>query len=182
MVDKSDLTEADEAVLYMLNELNKYFNNITKTLVQKVFFLINRSLGDKYVQYESLHYGMYSYDLEEILEKEEDLGVIDDKRKLSYSGQEVLMQTRDSQLKKSIDTIIDSIKNLDEDDILYLLYHLYPDFTKDSRIINKINSYKLESATINLGEIKIGESKLIKTDKNNVLTVKKLDKETLEII
>ena len=182
MVDNSDLTEADQAVLYLLNELNKHFNNVTKILVQKIFFLVNRSLDDRYVQYEPLHYGMYSYDLEEILEKEKDLGLIDNRHKLSYSGQEVSMQINDNRFKKSIDTIIDSIKNLDEDDITYLLYHLYPDFTKNSRIMNNINSYKLESMVINLDKIKIGESKRIETDKNSVLTVKKLDEETIEIM
>jgi hypothetical protein len=184
-VDKCDLTEADQAVLYLLNNTNKYFNNVTKLLVQKVFFLINRSLDDKYVQYESLHYGMYSYDLEEILEKEEDWGLITTKRNLTDQGKTILEQINSSsELKlilKLIDEVVDSLKDLNEEDITYLLYHLYPDFTKDSRIIAEVNSYKLETATINLDEIGSGKSLNIKTDKNNTVIVKKVRDNLIEI-
>lgn len=181
MVDKNDLTDGEQLVLSLINNLNKHFSKVTKVLVQKVFFLVNRSLDDKYVQYESLHYGMYSYDLEEILEKEEDLGLINDKRNVTELGELISKDIKPTQDVKLMERIIDSIKDLNEEDITYLLYNLYPDFTKDSRIKEKVNSTKLESAVINLNGISVGESKKIKTDKNHTLTVKKLSNNSIKI-
>lgn len=182
MVDKNDLTDGEQLVLSLIYNLNKHFSKVTKLLVQKVFFLINRSLDDKYVQYEPLHYGMYSYDLEEMLEKEEDLGLINDKHNVTKLGELISKDIKPAQDITLMEEIVNSIKDLNEKDVTYLLYNLYPDFTKDSRIKEEVNSTKLESAVINLNGISVGESKKIKTDKNHTITVKKLSNNSIKIV
>jgi predicted transcriptional regulator with HTH domain len=124
--------------------------------------------------------GMFSPEVESIINREQDLGLMKD-LSITEEGKKVLSEIQKDEPIKQMGKVLSDIDELGKEDILYLLYQLYPEFTVNSRIKEQVDSYKLQSATIDLKKLEEGDEALIKTDKGNTITLKK-KKNTIEII
>lgn len=181
MVDAEDLTTSQRAILFIVAKLGERFA-IDKLYVQKAVFLISKLAPDSIpiFDYEPNKMGMYSPDVNLTLQREQDLGLIEG-LKITTEGQGIIKQIHNTPNIKQIEEVFTSISDLGRFDILYLLYKLYPEFTVNSKISEQVESYKLQSLTIDVTELKEGQTTTLKTDKGNIITIKKI-KNVINII
>jgi len=173
MIDAKDLTEEQAAILFIISKLSERFT-IDKLYIQKIVFLVTRLLPDTLAiyDYEPAQMGMYSAEVMLTVKREEDLGLIE-RLKLTPTGKDIVSQISKTESIRKIDGIFSSVEELGKSDILYLLYNLYPEFTINSQIKESVDSYKLQSATIDTKALREGAEKVIKTDKGNSIVVRK---------
>lgn len=174
MVNKNDLTDEQRAVLFIVDKLSKRFA-IDKLYVQKMVFLMSKIVPDsvEIYDYEPNNMGMYSPDVDLILEREQSLGVLEGLNPTKLGNEIVSEISKEDKIKK-LDTVFKEISDLNKNDIVYLLYHLYPNLTTNSTIKEKVDSYNLQSLTLDLTKLKEGKETEIKTDKGNLITIKRV--------
>lgn len=173
MISDKDLTDEQKAVLFIVNKLAEKFS-VDKLYIQKVVFLMSKILPDivTIYEYEPYKFGMFSSEVELIIRREQDLNLMKDLN-ITETGKEVVASISKTEEMQQINQVFADIAGLGKEDILYLLYKLYPEFTTKSTIKERVDSYKLQSATIPTGHLKDGQDMTIKTDKGNFIKVKK---------
>ncbi|MEM3245599.1 MAG: hypothetical protein QXN16_02420 [Candidatus Micrarchaeaceae archaeon] len=176
MLDADDLTAEQKAILFIVDKLSQRFS-IDKLYIQKVVFLITHLLPDTFAiyDYEPNKMGMYSAEVALTIKREEDLGLIEGLKPTAL-GKEIISSISSLEPIKKVSDILSAVEGLSKYDILYLLYNLYPEFTAASEIKESVDSYKLQSVTIDTDTLKEGQETQIKTDKGNFLVIKKAGK------
>lgn len=180
MVSEKDLTKEQKAVLFIIDRLGERFS-IDNLYIQKAVFLVSKLLPESIAiyDYEPHNMGMFSPEVESIIKREQDLGLIKDLN-VTSTGKRVIETIQKEDDVDEINQVFVDINELGKEDILYLLYQLYPEFTVNSKIKERVDSYKLQSATIDLIKLKEGDEITIKTDKGNFIKLKKT-KDTVKI-
>lgn len=181
MVSENDLTDEQKAVLFIINKLTERFA-IDNLYIQKAVFLISKILPDTVAiyDYEPHNFGMFSPEVESIIKREQDLNLIRD-LEITDIGKNVIEKISNTERMKEINQIFLDIEGLGKEDVLYLLYKLYPEFTINSKIKERVDSYRLQSAIIPTGDLKDGQEIVIKTDKGNFIKVKRI-RDTIKIL
>jgi uncharacterized protein YwgA len=171
MVNKNDLTSEQKAILFIVGKLRERFS-IDKLYLQKMVFLISKLLPDAIAvyDYEPNDMGMYSPEVELMVKREEDLGLLKG-LEITPLGSKVLSEITKEEEIKAIEGIFGDLSELSKEDIVYLVYNLYPEFTTISKIKDIVDSYKLQSATIDVFELPEGKVISIKTDKGNFIRI-----------
>lgn len=173
MVNENDLTDEQKAVLFIISKLTDRFA-VDNLYIQKAVFLISKILPDSVAiyDYEPHNFGMFSPEVESIIKREQDLSLMND-LKITDIGKEIIKKISNTENIRKIDQIFSDIEGLGREDVLYLLYKLYPEYTVNSTIKERVDSYRLQSAVIPTNELKEGQEMVIKTDKGNFIRVKR---------
>ena len=161
--------------IYLLNRQNAYLD---ATSLQKFIFLITKSFPSDFkdynVDYEPFDFGPYSEEVENDAARLQTLGLLDDELKVPPRNSELIAQIKESNvpLMTSLADYVDAIARLSKDDLLYIVYNLYPEYTKRSKITQSVSSRNYESSTIDLKKLEENKEIFIETDKKTKLTVR----------
>ena len=180
MVNKDDLTIDKKAVLLSLASLDKK-NSHYRIYFEKFLFLLTKSLPDILEDlndtFEAYKMGPYNEYADEIIDGLQDYNLMTSNKDLSEEGRRLVQELRndpDSQpIVNKIQELNETLVNLDEDDLLYLTYNLYPDYAVQSIISEKAKSDKLEAFKLNVDNLKEGQVLSVRSDKGNNIKVKK---------
>ena len=178
--------EAGERHLELKQKEKLIFNELGKKALkdnlylQKIFFLVTK-LFPKEMEYFDIDYsaynlGPYSTLVSETVERLNELDIIDLKNgDLSESGHKLLkkVENEDNQKANTLNEFLNKIEKLPKDELLYVIYTLYPNYTVNSKIKKLINSHLFESATIKLENLSEDKETTFITDKGNKIRVKK---------
>jgi hypothetical protein len=178
-VESRDLTRTQQAVLATLARLPEPAAH-NRVFFEKVLFLLSKSvpqeLQDLEESFEPYKYGPYSEFLDEQLLQLQDLGLIEDttlKSEGRRAAGRVLGDRDFAPVSEALSTIMDSLKGFTVDDLVFLVYRLYPDFTKESAIRQKVKSSRLEHYSVDVDELPEGGSFTVTSDKGSTLNVRK---------
>ncbi len=180
MVSENDLTDEQKAVLFIISKITDRFA-VDNLYIQKAVFLISKILPESVAiyDYEPHNFGMFSPEVESIIKREQDLNLMKD-LEITDVGKSVVEKISNTAGISKINQVFADIENLGKEDVLYLLYKLYPEYTVNSTIKERVDSYRLQSAVIPAGELTEGQEMVIKTDKGNFIKVKRI-KDTIRI-
>ena len=133
--------------------------SISKLKLQKIIFLASKILkvdiADDFVAYD---YGMYN---EALMEEVQDMPeIINNGKKISLTefGIAIYNKLREKLNKKMVD-LFDILRSLNEDELLKIAYYLYPEFTTNSKIKDRV--LKEEPIAYNL--LSIGSNSMEKS-------------------
>lgn len=107
--------------------------------------------------------------------RETDLSLLEpDKLELTAQGKGLIpkIEKINGEIITKINDVIEGIKDLSKKDLLYICYSLYPDFTTNSKIKERVDSNVFEKIEIDLNDLKDTDTLRIKTDKGNQITAK----------
>lgn len=174
------MTKAQKVLLFIIDELQGRFS-LDKLYIQKFAFLVSKLKPDLLgiYDFEPYRLGMFSGSLESVLERDKELGLIGADLRLTQEGKELLQKMKRTDEHKELDEIFLAVEQLSKEDILYLLYNLYPEFAEKSELKGMVKSFKFQSVTLDLDKLEEGES-VVKTDKGNNLIVRR-NKDKLSI-
>lgn len=174
MVELSDLNKQEHFLLGIIKIFSKNFK-LNGTIIQKLTFLANKYIDKPYIyDYEPNNFGPYSEDVATTLSYDKERGFINENYSLTDKGEILGTKIINFGLPEK-DKIIElsmGLQGLSNDDIIYLVYKLYPEFTSESKIKYKVDSHILESFEIDIKKLSDNEIK-IKGDKNHFIKVKK---------
>ncbi len=177
MVEIEDLTQEQRFLLIVLDKFGK---DILKDnlYLQKVFFLITKIFPKELeyfnTDYSAYNLGPYSTLVSETVERVKELGIIDrDTDNFSEEGLKLLRRVENKEKSKvqEVNEFLTAIEKIPKDELLYVIYTLYPEYAIKSKIKDQVHSALYESTTIELEKLKEGEEVMFKTDKNNFVKV-----------
>ncbi len=177
-----DLTIDQKAVLLVISGLPKKFKE-SRVYFEKFLFLVTKNFPDKldYLDgtFESYKYGPYNEYSEELLDSLRDFSLIDKSNNLSSKGKQIFSEIKKENeirpLANAVEDLSELLKDFNIDDVLYLTYNLYPDFTDKSLILGKIRSEKMETFKVVVSKIKEGDEIVIHSDKGNTFKLRRVD-------
>lgn len=126
--------------------------SISRLKLQKIIFLSSNILKiDIADNFEAYDYGMYNEAvMEEVLDMSE---IIDSSKKLSLTDFGLAIYNRLIEiLDQKIIVLFQSLGTLTEDDLLNIAYHLYPEYTVNSKIKDKVIP-KTQETTISIDNL-----------------------------
>jgi len=183
---EKDLTFEQKVILdaiYRIDNL-KAKRKMSKIKFEKLMFLLAKMYPSELEEisdtFEPYAMGPFSEYLDDDgLGRMEDLGLIKDYKEITPEGLEIAKQIiqQDENLKeidKSLKELIEILSPLNDNDILYIIYNLYPKYAERSQVKNMARSENFETYEVDLNEISKGPSKIIKikSDKGNRLKIK----------
>lgn len=182
MNGSEDLTTDQKAVLLVLSSIPKKYKK-SRVYFEKFLFLVTKNFPEKldYLDstFESYKYGPYNEYAEEVLDSLKDFGLIDKSNDFSPKGMEIFeaikMETEIKALANKVEGLSEMLKDMNIDDILYVTYNLYPDFTDKSLIRSKIKSDKMETFKVDVSKFKNHSEIVIRSDKGSSVKMRKVD-------
>ena len=183
---EKDLTFEQKVILdaiYRIGDL-KAKRKMSKIKFEKLMFLLAKMYPSELEEisdtFEPYAMGPFSEYLDDDgLGRMEDLGLIKDYKEITPEGLEIAKQIiqQDENLKeidKSLKQLIEILSPLNDNDILYIIYNLYPKYAERSQVKNMARSENFETYEVDLNEISKGPSEIIeiKSDKGNRLKIK----------
>lgn len=180
-LDIRNFTEEQKVILYTLGLLERNNRMLDLTSLQKILFLVTKNFPEMlYIyneDYEPFDFGPYSELLERDVARLQDLNVVDKNLIVKEENKGLLIEYEKTNRKESanIAEFLDGFMDLSRDDLLYVVYKLYPEYTTKSRIAKKIRSEKYDSYNIDFDELKIKGSMTIVTEKGTMIMVKLID-------
>jgi len=153
---EKDLTFEQRVTLdavYRINDL-KAKNKMSKIKFQKLIFLLSKmypseleGISDMFELDAMEPYSEFLDD--DCLGRLQDMGLIKDYKQITPEGLEISKQIiqQDENLRKidkSLKELIEALLPLNDNDILYIIYELYPDYVEKSQVRNMAISEKLE--------------------------------------
>jgi hypothetical protein len=181
MIDSKDLTIDQKAVLLVFSNIPRKFKK-SRTYLEKFLFLLVKAFPEMLdyfdSTFESYKYGPYNEYAEEVFDSLKDYRLIDDSYEFTSAGKKIVEEVKKERetnpLVLRVEEFSDLLKDLDIDDILYLTYNLYPDFTDKSVIRDKVRSSKLESFKVNIKELEGEKEIIVHSDKGSRIKLKKV--------
>jgi hypothetical protein len=175
----SDLTETQKAVVATIAGLPRTHQS-NRVLFEKVLFLLAKSVPEELPDLEeSFHpykFGPYSEFVDEQILQLGDLGLLKDTA-LAPAGRELAaMLTREPSflpIASALARVLDAIEGFSVDDVLFLVYRLYPDFTTESEIRDRVRSPVLAHFSVDLDRVSEGQSMTVTSDKGISLNVRR---------
>jgi len=181
-----DLTFEQKVILdaiYRIDDL-KAKRKMSKVKFEKLMFLLAKmypsqleEINDTFEPYAMGPFNEYLED--DGLGRLEDLGLIKDHKEITPEGLEIAKQNiqQDDNLKeidKSLKQLIKFLSPLNNNDILYITYNLYPKYAERSQVKYMAKSENFETYEVDLNEIskRPSETIEIKSDKGNRLKIK----------
>jgi hypothetical protein len=189
MVDAQDLTVNQKAVLLSLAALPPRFSH-DRVYFEKVLFLLAKSdpvdLADIDATFEPWKIGPYNEYVDEVLTGLQDFGVVrGDRMALTPAGEAVAAAlSKDPEvvrMRENLSTIVSAIGSFSVDDLLYLVYELYPEFAGKSEVRESARSEKLEHFSVQANKVPEGETISVQSDKGGRLKVRR-EKDRLLIL
>ncbi len=151
--------------------------SISKLKLQKIIFLASKILKvDISDNFEAYDYGMFD---EALMEEVEDMPeIINKKKNLSLTDFGIAIYNKLLELlDKRIIELFQILRSLDEDKLLEITYNLYPEYTENSKIKDKVIKEPSKIEVYNM--LKFNQS-LININKKSKYIIKKLD-DSIEI-
>lgn len=184
-LDIRNLTEEQKVTLYTLGLIEKNNRNLDLTSLQKILFLVTKNFPDKLSTYdedfEPFDFGPYSELLERDVARLQDLDVVDKNLVIKDDSKSLLTEFEKVNGKESTDIaeFLDGFLDLSRDDLLYVVYKLYPEYTTKSKILKKIRSTEYDAYNIDFDELKKNGSMTLVTEKGKKIMVKLVDEKII---
>ena len=181
MIGPRDLTLNQKAVLLSLAGLPSRYRH-DRVYFEKVLFLLAKSdpkdLPDIDATFESWKFGPYNEYVDEVLTGLQEFGAIrGDQMELTPEGRTLASSlssdAESARLRANLANILSAVDSLSVDDLLYVVYRLYPEFTKNSEIKDAVRSKTLEHFTIKPDRVIAGETLSVESDKGGKLKVRR---------
>lgn len=177
MVEIEDLTQEQRFLLIVVNKFGKEILK-DNLYLQKVFFLITKLFPEEMeyfnTDYSAYNLGPYSTLVSETVERVKELGIIDrDTDDFSKEGLGLLrrVEVKEKENANELNEFLSEIEKIPKDELLYVIYTLYPEYAIKSKIKDNVHSALFESATIELEKLREGETVTFKTDKETYIKV-----------
>lgn len=177
-LDIRNLTVDQRNLMYSLYLLNKENATLDSTSLQKFMFLITKNFPEIFrdynQDYEPYDFGPYSEDVEHDASRLQNMRLLDNRLKVPEASSELIKQIErsDEELYASLEEYVRGMGQIGRDDLLYIVYRLYPDYTSRSRISHRIKSKNYETSVIDLELLKREKEIRVTTDRMNTLIVK----------
>lgn len=179
MGELEDLTDNQKIILLALDDLDNK-SKINNLYIQKMFFLVTKLMPDKLSEfnndYQAYDLGPYSDLLAEYLHYLTDLGFVDkEQQTLTNKARAIIPKIKHGFRKETnaLGDFINDLKPLNDGELLYLVYRLYPEYTTGSKISSMVKSKLFQAFTIKVTSLKENNEIVVKTDKGNLIKVKK---------
>ena len=181
MVNSDDLLNDQKATLLVFSTIPDKYRK-SRIFVEKFLFLLAKTLPEKLEYFDSnfepYKFGPYNEYADEVVDSLRDFGLIDEFNDLTPQGEAIAEEIRGEEeikpIVSALNELSNSTKNLDIDDIVYLTYNLYPDFTDKSIIKNKVRSNKLQAFKIDLKQLSENKEIVLHSDKGGSVRLKKI--------
>ncbi len=178
-MEVEDLDASRMAVLLTLDALPPAKQK-TRLIFEKILFLLTKNLPDELkdlnATFEAYRFGPYNEYADELIDGLDAAGLVEDGVPTD-EGAALARKVRDSgrgaQIAHELEGIVNATREMSTDDILYLVYSLYPDYAQSSEIRGRIRSYRLEHFSISVDELSEGEVMVVRSDKGSRLRVEK---------
>lgn len=184
MVNRDDLTINQKAVLIALSSLNeKGLHN--RIYFEKFLFLLSKSLPDLLEDladtFDAYKMGPYNEYADEIIDGLKNYNLMSSSTELSEEGKKLAEELKGDKeilpVIKKTNELDETLKGFNVDDILFLVYNLYPDYTTQSQISNNVKSHKLEAFKFNINNIDNGNIATVTSDKGHKIKVRRIGDE-----
>lgn len=179
MIEPDDLTVNQKAVLLTLASLPKRYQH-DRRFFEKILFLLTKAqpeiLADLDQTFEGYKMGPYSEFVDELNHNLEDMGLAR-RMDLTPEGRALApkleLEEDLLQVVRSLKQTLDLTKEFDVNDLLYLVYRLYPEFARDSEYPEEARSQRLEHYSVPVSNVREGESLTVSSDKGSSLSVER---------
>jgi len=169
--DPADLTINQKAVLLTLSKLPPQSRH-DRRFFEKLLFLVTKAqpelLEDIEDTFEGYRMGPYSEFVDELSHHLEDFGLI---KRMDLTGEgrtvaQKLAHDREiAPVLESLDETLNLARDFDVNDLLYLVYKLYPPLAERSEFPEEARSDKLEHFSIPVSRLAEGQSITVSSDK-----------------
>ena len=150
-----------------------------KTSLQKIVFLLTKSYPNDLNRYNNdfvpYDFGPYSEEVEEDVAWMQTIGVLDYQLKVREENNNLITQIEslNPEIIDHVDEFMTGFIDLNRDELLYIVYNLYPTYITSSKIVRKVNKLvKFESFKIPLSKLEETQTLQIVSDKGNVVSVR----------
>lgn len=179
MIEPEDLTVNQKAVLLTLANLPRRYQH-DRRFFEKILFLLTKAqpeaLEDIDQTFEGYKMGPYSEFVDELNHNLEDLGLAK-KMDLTPEGRALAPKLEHEadlmQVVTSLKQTLELTKDFDVNDLLYLVYRLYPEFAKESEYPEEARSHRLEHFSVPISTIKEGGTLTVTSDKGSSISVER---------
>jgi hypothetical protein len=183
-IKSSDLTTEQKVILdavYRIDTSRNNYNNVDKVKFEKILFLLSKKFPDEldYLNetFDAYAMGPYNEYLDDVMDSLLDLRLVKDYKTITEDGKRVLEGLNFRKAERKIDQALKELvvfsANLSTDDLLYIVYKLYPSYAEKSNIWHRINSDKFETIEIPVENITQNDTRTIhiKSDRGNTVKV-----------
>lgn len=179
MVSEADLNERQKILLLSIDTMRSNGLPLDPLSVQKMVFLVAKLLPERLKEYNNDYFpydlGPYSEMVETDIVRMQDLGMLDSNLNVDSSSSGIVRNVKlDGDLRDVVD-LVSSFKGFDRDDLVYVVYRLYPDYTTDSKIKSRVRSRKLEAMSFDTEGLRNEKQLEIVTDKGRKVKVELVD-------
>lgn len=178
-VDIGELSESQKYLVYLFHKIDDK-RKWDKTSLQKIVFLLTKEFPDKLDRYNrdyvAYDFGPYSEEVEEDVAWLQTLGIITDRLTVTVDSQNLVdqIEKEKADFALNIEPFLEGFIDLSREDLLYVVYNLYPSFTTGSKILHRVSKVKgFESIHFQLSHVQEGQSLELTTDRGNVVMVSK---------
>lgn len=180
----SDLKVRQEILLLSIRVMAVNDIPLDPLSVQKMAFLVTKLLPDKLEDYDRdyipFDLGPYSELVETDIVRMQDLsllpGNLENKAAFKSEAARAIekIETTDKSIQEVVN-LIASFKGFSRDDLVYTVYNLYPEYASGSKIRSRVKSRRLESISIDMGDLSNQKGMEIVTDKGRKVRVELVD-------
>jgi len=189
-----DLTYDQKVVLDVVYRAgdSKKIARMSKVKFEKILFLLSKRYPQKLEfinsSFDAYAMGAYSEYIDDVLDSLSDYGLIQDHKELTDLGKKIVTQilAKEPTLKEidhTLNEFLDFASSITDEDFLYIVYNLFPDYASKSYIKERVHSNRFESFRIDLGTNDKTSKNIIEitSDKGNTIKVK-LEDDILKIV
>lgn len=183
-ITPDDLTFEQKVILTASDIISNYRMNrkIDKLKFEKLLFLVTKEHPKKleYMNgtFDPYAMGAYSEYIDDQLDSLSNLGLIENFKTVTPKGskfttEELKRDKTIAMLREDFMELVEVFGTMPNKDLLYIVYNLYPEYSKNSKIKHRAVSESFETFVIPMPEESIGGQKTleIKSDKGNKIMV-----------
>ncbi|MBX8636169.1 MAG: hypothetical protein KIS30_04155 [Thermoplasmata archaeon] len=180
MASEIDLNDRQKILLLSIDAMRRNGLPMDPMSVQKMVFLVTKLMPERLKDYDNDYlpydFGPYSELVETDVARMQDLGLLNGDLQVDSTFNEMKheISRKDIELDE-IASLVSSFKDFDRDDLVYVVYKLYPDYTVGSKIKSYVRSKKLESMSFDAEGLRKEKKLEIVTDKGRKVKVELVD-------